>query len=57
MTNVRKTTNALLEAVEQGALDPTVALKMALTYMSESEVADMVRINDIFQDDPELLDE
>ena len=40
-TNVRQSTNAVLEMVENGLLDPVAALRECLCYMSESDVDDM----------------
>jgi len=49
MTNTRLWTCRLLDMVDQGMLDPKMALEMCTTYMSESEVEDMMRINDLMQ--------
>ena len=40
-------TNMLLDAVEQGLVTPQSVMEMALSYMSESEVEDMMRDNDL----------
>ena len=45
----RKATNHVLELVEDGMLDPMVALRACLTYMSEDEVADMAEANEFFE--------
>jgi hypothetical protein len=47
----RKVTNQILEAVDDGLLDPKQALLAALLYMSEDEVADMARINELLFDE------
>ncbi len=47
----RKVTNQILEAVDDGLLDPKQALLSALKYMSEDEVADMARINELLFDE------
>lgn len=47
----RKSTNFLLEMMDQGALDPKVLAEICLAYMSEAEVADMARSNDLFVED------
>lgn len=47
----RKVTNQILEAVDDGLLDPKQALLAALKYMSEDEVADMARINELLFDE------
>ena len=43
----RKYTNQLLEMVDNGELDARQALLMCVKYMSEDEVADMIRFNDM----------
>ena len=43
----REYTSKLLDAIEQGLLSPQAVVEMALTYMSESEVEDMMRVNDL----------
>lgn len=45
----RKWTCRLLDMVDNGELDPKMALEMCTSYMSESEVEDMMRINDLKQ--------
>lgn len=50
----RETTNKILELVEEGALDPMDVLVMALKYMSEEDVTDMARCNELIL---ELADE
>jgi hypothetical protein len=49
----RKVTCQLLEMVDQGVIDPKVLLEACLSYMSESDVADMARINDFLEDEEE----
>jgi hypothetical protein len=49
----RRATAAVLDAVEAGTLDPTETLRTALAYMSEDEVADMARINELLPRDEE----
>ncbi len=44
---VRKYTRALFELVEEGVIEPLSAFKMCVAYMSEDDVEDMCRINDI----------
>jgi hypothetical protein len=43
----REYTNKLLDAIDQGLLSPQAVVEMALTYMSESDVEDMMRVNDL----------
>ena len=47
MSNVRKMTNAVLDAVDGGLLDATEVLMIALKYMSEDDVAGMCQANGI----------
>jgi hypothetical protein len=47
----RKVTNQILEAVDDGLLDPKQALLAALKYMSEDDVAHMARINELLFDE------
>jgi hypothetical protein len=44
----REFTNKLLEAVDEGLIDPSYALAAALSYMSEAEVKDMCDVNEFF---------
>jgi hypothetical protein len=52
-------TNKVLEAVEEGTLDAQVALRMALCWMSEDDVAGMVEaeLEDLFEYEDEGEDE
>lgn len=45
---MRKVTNKLLEMVEEGMISYRDLAMMALKWMSEDEVADMCRANDVF---------
>jgi hypothetical protein len=54
MANTRKVTNLLLTWVEEGVLDPQTVLEACLSYMSEADVEDMARSNDLL---PEEFDE
>jgi hypothetical protein len=49
----RQQTNYLLDLIDSGLLDPRDVVTMAVKYMSEDEVADMMRINDILVEDDE----
>lgn len=54
----RKYTNLLLDAIEQGMLSPQAVVEMAVSYMSESDVEDMMRVNDLlYALEPEEDDE
>lgn len=47
----RKVTNKILEMAEEGIISWQSLAEMALGYMSEDDVADMCRANDIFDDE------
>ena len=54
MFNHRKTreyTCMVLDMMDEGALDPKAVAEMCLAYMSEDEVKDMCRSNDILPAD------
>lgn len=53
----RKATNKLLQLVEEGCIDRDMVILACLNYMSEDEVADMCRINDISDDDDDEVEE
>lgn len=46
---IRKTTNKILELIEEGVLDKDVVIMSCLKYMSEDEVSDMAHINGFFE--------
>ncbi len=48
MSLARANTEQLLEAVEEGLLDKDQVIMACVKYMSESDVADMCRINEFF---------
>lgn len=56
MTISRKATNRLLELVNDGEMDPMMALQMCLDWMSEAEVADMMDSNDLLETDDDMED-
>ena len=47
----REYTNKLLEMIEEGLIDKDYVITACVKYMSEAEVEDMMRINDIIIDD------
>ena len=49
----RKVTRALINMMDQGVLDPRSLADTCLGYMSEDEVADMARTNDLVDHDEE----
>jgi hypothetical protein len=57
MANVRANTDRLLCLVEEGILDRDQVIMAAVKYMSESDVADMCRINEFFPEYEEDDDE
>jgi len=46
MSEVREVTNRLIEAIDEGQVTATHVVCMALAYLSEADVADMLRVND-----------
>ena len=56
MSISRKATNRLLELVNDGEMDPMMALQMCLDWMSEAEVADMMDSNDLLETDDDMED-
>ena len=53
---MRTQTTRLLEMMDEGLITAEAVAEMALAYMSEDDVADMMRANDILDED-ELDDE
>ena len=53
---MRKQTTRLLEMMDEGLISATAVAEMALAYMSEDDVADMMRSNDILDEDEEEED-
>ncbi|QDP67179.1 MAG: hypothetical protein Unbinned3806contig1000_52 [Prokaryotic dsDNA virus sp.] len=49
--SVRKQTNKLLEMLDQGLVTKDYVIMACLKYMSEDQVADMMRDNDIIDYD------
>ena len=43
----REYTNKLLEGIKEGAIDKDFVINACLKYMSEDDVIDMVRLNDL----------
>ena len=48
---MRTQTTRLLEMMDEGLISATAIAEMALAYMSEDDVADMMRANDILEED------
>lgn len=50
---MRKCTTALLEMMDDGVMDAKSIAEMCLAYMSEADVEDMMRGNDLLLDEDE----
>jgi len=50
---MRRQTNRLWEMMDNGEIDARAVAEMALAYMSEADVADMMRANDVLEDEDE----
>jgi hypothetical protein len=48
---MRTQTTKLLEMMDEGLISAQAIAEMALSYMSEDDVADMMRSNDILDED------
>jgi hypothetical protein len=48
---MRKCTTALLEMMDDGVMDAKFIAEMCLAYMSEADVEDMMRSNDLLEDE------
>ena len=48
---MRTQTTRLLEMMDEGLISAEAVAEMALSYMSEDDVADMMRANDILEED------
>jgi hypothetical protein len=51
--DMRKYTTKLLEMMDEGLISAEVVAEMALAYMSEDDVKDMCRANDILDEEDE----
>ncbi len=51
MANVRVQTTKLLEMMDEGLISSKAVAEMALQYMSEDEVADMMHDNGLLDED------
>lgn len=47
MSETRKTTNKILEMIDQSILDPKDVVLMCLKWMSEDEVTEMAKANEL----------
>lgn len=50
---MRTQTTKLLEMMDEGLISAAAVAEMALAYMSEDDVADMMRANDILEEEEE----
>jgi hypothetical protein len=48
---MRTQTNRLIDMMDEGLISAQAIAEMALAYMSEDDVADMMRANDILEDE------
>jgi hypothetical protein len=48
---MRTQTNKLIDMMDEGLISAQAVAEMALAYMSEDDVADMMRSNDILDED------
>ena len=53
---MRTQTTRLLEMMDEGLVTAQAVAEMALVYMSEDDVADMMRANDILDEDEDEYD-
>ena len=53
---MRKCTIALLEMIDDGVMPAKLVAEMCLAYMSEADVEDMMRSNDLLTDEEEDAD-
>ena len=51
--DVRKNTNRLLQMIDEQLLDPRDVVLMCVKWMSEDEVFEMMRANELFEEDEE----
>jgi hypothetical protein len=50
---MRDATNKLIDMMDEGLISAQAVAEMALAYMSEDDVADMMRANDILDEEEE----
>ena len=48
---MRTQTNRLIDMMDEGVISAQAIAEMALAYMSEDDVADMMRANDILEEE------
>ena len=50
---IRPATTRMLEMMDEGLLDPRAVADMCLSWLSESDVHEMMLANDLVEDEPE----
>lgn len=53
---MRTQTNRLIDMMDEGLISAQAVAEMALAYMSEDDVADMMRANDILDEEEDGYD-
>jgi hypothetical protein len=53
---MREATNRLIAMMDEGLISAEAVAEMALAYMSEDDVADMMRANDILDEEDDEYD-
>jgi hypothetical protein len=53
---MRTQTNRLIDMMDEGLISAQAVAEMALAYMSEDDVADMMRCNDILDEEDDEYD-
>lgn len=51
--NTREVTNKLIEMIEEQLIDPNDVVMMCLKWMSEDDVKEMLKANEIYVEDTE----
>ena len=54
--DVRKNTNKLLKMVEEGLIDKYTVILMCVKWMSEDDVTEMMRVNELFEEEEDDTD-
>ena len=54
---MRTQTNRLIDMMDEGLISAQSVAEMALAYMSENDVADMMRANDILDEESDPMDD
>lgn len=50
----REYTNKLMNAIDEGLIDPRAVVDMCLMWMSERDVKEMYLSNDVYEEEEEL---